>query len=625
MWLFYPPGFDKKKKYPVMHAIHGGPHTGPGDNWHYRWNYAALCAQGYVVAQRQLPRLVRLRPCLPGQHHPPLGRTGVAGRGGRHRLAAEAALGRQEARLRHRRQLRRLHGGLDERPCAAGRYAAYVCHAGCFDWTGMFADDAYAWHAKELGAWYWDDMARRCTHRARTPSAGRDADTPTLVIHGALDYRVPDAQGLAYYNTLKARGVDARLLWFPDENHWILKPRNSRLWYERVLRLAEGARPAPRKAAPQTPLRRGARQRACMPATVCGRSWRNVPRHRPSTASPSPRARTFFFTLRAAKLPVSVKEYLTLLEALKRRRDRPKSVDDFYYLARTTLVKDEAHFDKFDRAFGRLLQGRGDAHRLHPRTSRWSGCARRWRRSSAPRRRPIEKMGWDELMETLKKRLEEQKERHEGGSKWIGTGGTSPVRPRRLQPAGHPHRRQGAATAARSRSGTSAPTRTTTTPRNSARATSRSRCAGCAASPARAPRLELDLDDTIHAPRPTPAARHQDGARAPQQGEGAAADGRRRHDGRAHPPRRGTVLGRQASSSTSSSTTSTTASTTSCGRTTGAATAEKTPTWDVIRKYNKDYKLIFVGDATMSPYEILQPGGSVEYNNEEPGAEWLQR
>ena len=56
-------------------------------------------------------------------------------------------------------------------------------------------------------------------------------DTPTLVIHGAQDYRVPDAQGLAYYNTLKARGVDARLLWFPDENHWVLKPRNSRLWH----------------------------------------------------------------------------------------------------------------------------------------------------------------------------------------------------------------------------------------------------------------------------------------------------------------------------------------------------------------------------------------------------------
>jgi len=59
--------------------------------------------------------------------------------------------------------------------------------------------------------------------------------TPTLVTHGALDYRVPDQQGLAYYNTLKAKGVDARLLWFPDENHWVLKPRNSRLWYSEVL------------------------------------------------------------------------------------------------------------------------------------------------------------------------------------------------------------------------------------------------------------------------------------------------------------------------------------------------------------------------------------------------------
>mgnify|MGYP002624608438 FL=1 len=93
----------------------------------------------------------------------------------------------------------------------------------------MLAADAYSWHAKELGAWYWDDIAQVL---AQSPHAFAGAmHTPTLVVHGALDYRVPDAQGLAYYNTLKARGVDARLLWFPDENHWILKPRNSALWY----------------------------------------------------------------------------------------------------------------------------------------------------------------------------------------------------------------------------------------------------------------------------------------------------------------------------------------------------------------------------------------------------------
>jgi len=93
----------------------------------------------------------------------------------------------------------------------------------------MFSDDAYTWHARELGAYYWDDPAKV---DAQSPSTFAGAmQTPTLVIHGALDYRVPDQQGLAYYNMLKARDIDARLLWFPDENHWILKPRNSRLWY----------------------------------------------------------------------------------------------------------------------------------------------------------------------------------------------------------------------------------------------------------------------------------------------------------------------------------------------------------------------------------------------------------
>jgi dipeptidyl aminopeptidase/acylaminoacyl peptidase len=94
----------------------------------------------------------------------------------------------------------------------------------------MFSDDAYTWHARELGAWYWEDPEQI---RRQSPSTHVAAmRTPTLVVHGALDYRVPDQQGLAYYNTLKARGVDARLLWFPDENHWILKPRNARLWHE---------------------------------------------------------------------------------------------------------------------------------------------------------------------------------------------------------------------------------------------------------------------------------------------------------------------------------------------------------------------------------------------------------
>ena len=92
----------------------------------------------------------------------------------------------------------------------------------------MFSDDTYTWHAKEMGAWYWDDPAQ--AHSQCPSSFAKAMATPNFVIHGALNYRDSDPQGLAYYNTLKAKGIDARLLWFPDENHWIVKLRNSKRW-----------------------------------------------------------------------------------------------------------------------------------------------------------------------------------------------------------------------------------------------------------------------------------------------------------------------------------------------------------------------------------------------------------
>jgi len=229
MWLVYPPDFDPRKKYPVLHNIHGGPHTGPGDNWHYRWNTQLFAAQGYVVASVNFH--------------------GSSGFGNAFLDSITHRWGQLE--------LLDIEAGTDwllaqrwsdaERVFAsggsyggymvawmnghvpAGRYQAYVCHAGCFDWVGMFADDAWSWHAQELGGWYWDNLDQ--VHSQSPHVHAMHMSTPTLVIHGALDYRVPDAQGLAYYNTLKARGIDARLLWFPDENHWILKPRNSQQWY----------------------------------------------------------------------------------------------------------------------------------------------------------------------------------------------------------------------------------------------------------------------------------------------------------------------------------------------------------------------------------------------------------
>lgn len=114
-----------------------------------------------------------------------------------------------------------------------GRYRAHVCHAGVFDRVATFSADSYPDRPKDLAATYWNDLPRVLAQSPAT-FAGR-MQTPTLVIHGARDYRVPDCNGLAYYNTLKARGVDARLLWFADENHWVLKPRNSKQWTHEFL------------------------------------------------------------------------------------------------------------------------------------------------------------------------------------------------------------------------------------------------------------------------------------------------------------------------------------------------------------------------------------------------------
>jgi dipeptidyl aminopeptidase/acylaminoacyl peptidase len=229
MWVFYPPGFDPKKKYPLLHTIHGGPHTAPGDNWHYRWNNKLFAAQGYVVVnvnyhgsssfgyafldsithrwgELELKDIEAATDWL--LKKPWIDKRRVFASGGSYGGYMVAWMNAHAKR---------------------GRYAAYVCHAGCYDWVGMFAEDAYTWFPKELGAAYWDDMAK--VHAQSPHAFAARFTTPTLVIHGALDYRVPDAQGLAYYNTLKARGIDARLVWFPDENHWVLKPRNSKLWY----------------------------------------------------------------------------------------------------------------------------------------------------------------------------------------------------------------------------------------------------------------------------------------------------------------------------------------------------------------------------------------------------------
>ena len=229
MWLNYPPGFDPRKKYPILHLIHGGPHTSFGDSWHWRWNHQAFAAQGYVVASVNYHGSSSFGHAFLDS---------ITHRWGELELQDVEAgtdwlLKKPWADRKRVFATGGSYGGYMvawmNGHVKPGRYAAYICHAGCFDWQAMFADDAYTWHVKELGAWYWKDPAKIAAQSPHTFAGAMK--TPTLVIHGAQDYRVPDAQGLAYYNTLQAQGVDSRLVWFPDENHWVLKPRNSKLWY----------------------------------------------------------------------------------------------------------------------------------------------------------------------------------------------------------------------------------------------------------------------------------------------------------------------------------------------------------------------------------------------------------
>ncbi|MBI5268466.1 MAG: VWA domain-containing protein [Burkholderiales bacterium] len=332
----------------------------------------------------------------------------------------------------------------------------------------------------------------------------------------------------------------------------------------------------------------------------------------------------FFYTLRAARLPVSVKEYLTLLEALKEGVIGP-SIDDFYFLARTTLVKDEALFDKFDRAFGAYFKG------VEMLTDFGKEIPLEWlqkvleRELSPEEKAAIEKMGWDELMDTLKKRLEEQKERHEGGNKWIGTGGTSPFGHGGYNPQGvrigGPGRNRSAVKVWEQRAYRDYDDSLELGTRNIKVALRRLRRFAREGS-----EMELDLDDTIHATAANAGLldikmvpeRHNKVKVLLLMDVGGTMD--------EHIQRVEELF----SAAKSEFKHLEFYYFHNCvydfmWKNNRRRYSEKTPTWDVIRKYNKDWRLIFVGDATMSPYEILQPGGSVEYHNEEPGAEWVQR
>ena len=335
---------------------------------------------------------------------------------------------------------------------------------------------------------------------------------------------------------------------------------------------------------------------------------------------------SFVDELRAAGIPASMKEHLTLLEALDADVIRA-SPEEFYYLARATFVKDEGLLDRFDLVFGKVFKGLEAAYGPVA-----APIPEEWLRKVAELYLTPEQMAeiqalgsWEEIMDALKKRLEEQKGRHQGGNKWIGTAGTSPFGAYGFNPEGvrigqESGRNRSAIKVWDKREFRNLDNAVELGTRNIKVALRRLRRFAREGAAD-----ELDLDETI---------------------DGTARQGWL--DIRMRPERHNAVklllfldVGGSMDPHIKL-----------CEELFSAATSEfknleffyfhncpyeavwkdnrrrfneRTPMWDVLHKYGHDYKMVIVGDASMSPYEITHKGGSVEHYNEEAGATWLER
>ena len=335
----------------------------------------------------------------------------------------------------------------------------------------------------------------------------------------------------------------------------------------------------------------------------------------------------FFNELRAAKVPVTLKEYLSLMEAMdKGVIDR--DVEDFYYLARAALVKDERNIDKFDKVFGHVFKGLdslGEAIEAQDLPEEW--LRKMTEKFLSPEEMAeIEAMGgFEKLMETLKQRLEEQKKRHEGGNKWIGTGGTSPFGANGYNPEGirigqdkSRHRRATKVWDKREFKNYDDSVELGT--RNIKVALKRLRKWARTGSPD-----ELDLDATI---RNTARQGYLDIEMRPERRNSVSVLLLMDVGGSMDPHVK--VMEELFSAARSEIKNLEYYYFHNCPyeglwKDNRRRRADVIPTWDVLHKYPSEYKVIIVGDATMSPYEIPYAGGSVEHWNEEPGGLWIQR
>jgi dipeptidyl aminopeptidase/acylaminoacyl peptidase len=230
MFVVLPPDHEPGKRYPLVQVIHGGPHGISGDGFHFRWNAQLFAAPGYVVAEVNFQGSTSW-----GQDFAQRIQGGWGDRPYQDVMKATDLL---------------VAAGLvdESRMAAAGgsyggymaswvatqtqRFKCIVNHAGVYDTLSQYASDVTQGRSASFGGEPWDGL--EAIDRWNPSRFASGLATPMLVIHGERDFRVPYGQGLECYGVLKAKGVPARLVVFPDENHWVLKPRNSILWYREV-------------------------------------------------------------------------------------------------------------------------------------------------------------------------------------------------------------------------------------------------------------------------------------------------------------------------------------------------------------------------------------------------------
>jgi dipeptidyl aminopeptidase/acylaminoacyl peptidase len=231
-WLLKPPGFDATKKYPAIVLIHGGPQGAWGESWSYRWNPQMFAARGYVIL-------------MPN----PRGSTGF-GQQFVEEISKDWA-GRVYTDLMNGVDMLAAKPYVDaNRMGAAGasyggyminwilghtnRFKALVSHDGVYNLSSMYGATEELWFPEwEFGGTPWDNPE---LYESLSPHRyAKNFATPTLVVHGELDYRVPIGEALQLFTALQRRGVPSRFLYFPDEGHWVLKPQNSKVWHQTVL------------------------------------------------------------------------------------------------------------------------------------------------------------------------------------------------------------------------------------------------------------------------------------------------------------------------------------------------------------------------------------------------------